>query len=740
MKTPDDLVAFLEWQSSRRGEGEEQRKFREDALAFPHLLVFAVMRKKSPFIHLAHSVGIYPNIPGADPSWKGKIIGFLGDRTRYASPQLVELSKNVAWAWDDPLVSRDSEAMLAHQRATAASPAFWTPAVNAPRTRAVVPRMLALPPDCVTFCAEARRTPAELFQYITESLTISELDPRHYALVLDWCTAAAHAGTGPNASSSTVSFAMPAIVGCTDHLHEWAHNRLTITLPPAPDNAHSGNSSAAAGTRDGISNNQPQIEVGLLAQVTAAVLAAVRAGNGQEAMPAGIPGRAGDECKPYSEYQLAKLKGFCCVRTNAGLPEIWDYFKSTKEVDAHRTQLVEEMKRWATANEVQINRGIYFDKSTMDDFVKMDFCPGTPTAYITTAEQGISILICRPRMGNETADIRSKEQAALLTARNHTFSDALLLSRRDPRQPAASYHELKLDLGTFCALLAVLFGEKCDYFDNCFALLRMMDSDCIFANAHNFTPLMCRQVTWAIINDSRQYFFRTLTADQFLSGQVRWPTSLLMQIIGADIQACREIRMGNFPDKWRDSATVGSLLRPASDGVGKTNLTGGFALPPGLPPAPNTQWATPLARAQPTRPDNTPSGQQDKPVLIRGQDIHPAFTQLMSGYITHFRSVQWKTLLKAGKLTEAELPTIPAYVKNGKNTLCYAYILGKCQGKMCGRAPDGHAPASAISDDFAHALCGSLSSAVQHRLATEPPLMQGQYSGSYSSKRFKRTA
>jgi hypothetical protein len=158
----------------------------------------------------------------------------------------------------------------------------------------------------------------------------------------------------------------------------------------------------------------------------------------------------------------------------------------------------------------------------MDDIVKLEFCPGTPTAYLNAAEQGKSLLICRPRSGNETADIQSKEHAMKLTARNHTLTVALLLNKRDPRPPATNYHELKLDLGTFCY----------DYFENCFALLWMLDSDNVFANAHTFTPLMCRQITWAIINDSRQYFFRTVTADQFSSGRVRWPTSLLMQIIG----------------------------------------------------------------------------------------------------------------------------------------------------------------------------------------------------------------
>jgi hypothetical protein len=157
---------------------------------------------------------------------------------------------------------------------------------------------------------------------------------------------------------------------------------------------------------------------------------------------------------------------------------------------------------WAKQNDVHFDLGINFDKTTMDDIIKMEFCLGTPTAYLNTAEQGMSLLICRPRTGNETADIRLKEHAMQLMAKNHTLTEALLLSKRDPRPPAANYHELKFDLGTFCALLWVLFGEKCNYFENCFTLLHMLDSDNVFANAKTFTPLVCRQVTWTVINDS----------------------------------------------------------------------------------------------------------------------------------------------------------------------------------------------------------------------------------------------
>ena len=109
-------------------------------------------------------------------------------------------------------------------------------------------------------------------------------------------------------------------------------------------------------------------------------------------------------------------------------------------MDAQRTQLMEDMHAWAKRHDVQLIRGVYFDKTTMDDIVKLEFCPGTPTAYLNTAEQGMSLLVCPPRTGNKTADIRTKEHAMKLTARNHTLTEALLLGKRYPRPPSANYH------------------------------------------------------------------------------------------------------------------------------------------------------------------------------------------------------------------------------------------------------------------------------------------------------------
>lgn len=69
------------------------------------------------------------------------------------------------------------------------------------------------------------------------------------------------------------------------------------------------------------------------------------------------------------------------------------------------------MKEWAKWNDVQLNRGIYFDQATMDDIICLEFCPGKPTTYLNTVEHGISLLIFWPHSGIETADIWSHKQA-----------------------------------------------------------------------------------------------------------------------------------------------------------------------------------------------------------------------------------------------------------------------------------------------------------------------------------------
>lgn len=46
----------------------------------------------------------------------------------------------------------------------------------------------------------------------------------------------------------------------------------------------------------------------------------------------------------------------------------------------------------------------------------------------------------------------------------------VLLAKGDPKPPAMIYHLLKHDIGSYCALMWALFGNRCDHFENCLAL------------------------------------------------------------------------------------------------------------------------------------------------------------------------------------------------------------------------------------------------------------------------------
>lgn len=183
---------------------------------------------------------------------------------------------------------------------------------------------------------------------------------------------------------------VPTIIGPGDLFQVWVHNQLQIT-PSNMSNMdpwHSNGSTAGEPPWEAVANMQDNVVV--LAEVTAVVVD----DRGT---------KAAEECKPYSMFQLAKLKVLVVYAMNATCHLFGIIFVRQKMLMPQWTQLIKGMKAWAWENDIQINRNVSFEKAKMDDNIKMEFCPGTPTAYLATAEQGISILTCCPWSGNETA-------------------------------------------------------------------------------------------------------------------------------------------------------------------------------------------------------------------------------------------------------------------------------------------------------------------------------------------------
>ncbi len=69
-------------------------------------------------------------------------------------------------------------------------------------------------------------------------------------------------------------------------------------------------------------------------------------------------------------------------------------------------------------------------------------------------------------------------------------------------------------------------------------------------------------------------------------------------------------------------------------------------------------------------------------------------------------------ILDATNKRITDLPTIPAYVANGRPFVCWAHILGRCTFSNC-QFKNGHVPKSAIPDSFADEVVAMLTPGIQ---------------------------
>ena len=119
----------------------------------------------------------------------------------------------------------------------------------------------------------------------------------------------------------------------------------------------------------------------------------------------------------------------------------------------------------------------------------------------------MSLLICRARTSDNKVALKQRE-----LAEDRTRSTRLLAEEQElgpdttPKLCLEDYNELLWCVGTYCALLHTFFGRKCPYFKHCYQLWETMDSDFVYECRLFITPLYCRQLVWAIIEEGGAYF------------------------------------------------------------------------------------------------------------------------------------------------------------------------------------------------------------------------------------------
>ena len=76
----------------------------------------------------------------------------------------------------------------------------------------------------------------------------------------------------------------------------------------------------------------------------------------------------------------------------------------------------------------------------------------------------------------------------------------------------------------------------------------------------------------------------------------------------------------------------------------------------------------------------------------------------MGAYIARIKSLQITRIMTIAGVRWTDMPTLSNFMVNGTNSLCYNYVLGKCNPRYCTHR-QGHASANDVTDEFADAIC-----------------------------------
>ena len=107
---------------------------------------------------------------------------------------------------------------------------------------------------------------------------------------------------------------------------------------------------------------------------------------------------------------------------------------------------------------------------------------------------------------------------------------------------------------------------------------------------------------------------------------------------------------------------------------------------------------------------NTRTAPRNNEPAIWAENIHPLLHSLMAAHINKYKRVMLNRLLKLGNMTILDLPRLDRFVVEGRNNLCYNWVLGRCTGRRCNFIQQGgHAPADQITQEFAQDMASKLS-------------------------------
>ncbi len=361
--------------------------------------------------------------------------------------------------------------------------------------------------------------------------------------------------------------------------------------------------------------------------------------------------------KGFDKDQIAKLKDACGVSDARAIPNIWFVIQSSKgkSYDSYRAHLAKSTNAWCQANHIKQDKSIYLPTNFFKDLVALQFNPGGLVAQYSSVAKIMSMLACRLVTAVEAKYQQGYEEAMDQTKGTRSLKELLKGNRGKVITPPPDYMQLKLNIGSYCAILWSIFGEQCDFYRKLLKIYRILDRKECFTIREAYTKEICARITWAIVDVGHSFFGRNPVASNFTAGARLQFSMLLLESITDAVRNALPIQRATFPKEW-----LTPTPSPLGQGGGEYQGGGGYQSPRQPAGPPLTNWPNPAPAITPALSGGpSPGG----PRKQGGEDVqNPKIKTLMDPYLQKYNNyIDLSALLTASGKRFGDLPTLPQY-------------------------------------------------------------------------------
>jgi hypothetical protein len=226
--------------------------------------------------------------------------------------------------------------------------------------------------------------------------------------------------------------------------------------------------------------------------------------------------------------------------------------QASKKVADQRALILNAMEQWAFDERKEIDTAFFLSKEVVEDIIKIQPNDTNTVGMNSTSARGVSNLVVLPRQMAEIEAMMKMEEAIDKTEMSRTLRKAEKLAKTETRAPPRTYYTLKLNVATYSALIFVLYGRYCNLYKKLMVIYGILCSKDVNTCCDAFKPMICKQITWAIYDDSRSFFAKRLLPEHFKMLDIPFPTSMLDDIY-TSVLYINKIERPTFPPLWIES-------------------------------------------------------------------------------------------------------------------------------------------------------------------------------------------